>query len=410
MQWLLACLPRRPLRRPPQPPPSSLTHLPTELLSLALSYLCLRALVTVALADRRLYLLLRQPAALGANCTSVWKHYSPVHFTVGAAEGEERCVAAGSERFTGGTSIQHVLQPLFWFRHVGELRLLFRGPAGSKVLSHQDNSADPIFTLLPNCTQLRSLEIRGLSVVAVNALVVALNSLPLLQRLELNAYEHGRNEELTLCLLRLCTEQLYHCTVSRRQLYELLRLQPHTPLFSLRSLAVTPAPYHADERWSRTNAVGDSFVTHFPNLERLDISCDSYCNQPDWDAQLPPALWAYLLTPTSPPAFAQQLTQLTLRVDFADRLAAAALLPALPAMYPSLTRLRVGVLKRDTQQKVRLLLEQRILEAPCAEWDAAVYALKNSVGAAWDAEEDAFVSSAINPHGLIVSHRYRRAQ
>ena len=243
--------------------------------------------------------------------------------------------------------------------------------------------------------------------VAVTALVAALNSLPLLRRLELNAYEHWRNKQLTLCLARLCTEQLHHCTVSRRELYAVVTLQPHTPLCSLRSLAIIPAPYHADERRSGTNAVGDAFVTHFPNLTRLDVSCDSYSNQSGWDALLPPALWAYLLTPTSPPGFAQQLTQLTLRIDFADKQSAAALLPALPAMYPSLTRLWVGELKRDAQQKQRLLLEQQTLDAPCAEWDAAVCALRTAVGAAWSAEEDALVSSALNSHDMLLIDHWR---
>ena len=81
----------------------------------------------------------------------------------------------------------------------------------------------------------------------------------------------------------------------------------------------------------------------------------------------------YLLTPTAPPVFARQLTHLALRVQWNHRAAAAALLPSLPSMYPSLTHVHVGV-----QGK----LHGEPLE-PCVVWDAAVQLVRAAVGLAW---------------------------
>ena len=51
----------------------------------------------------------------------------------------------------------------------------------------------------------------------------------------------------------------------------------------------------------------------------------------------------YLLSSTSPPAFAATLTHLELKVRWSDRQRAVALLPSLPILYPSLQRCRVGL-------------------------------------------------------------------
>ena len=81
----------------------------------------------------------------------------------------------------------------------------------------------------------------------------------------------------------------------------------------------------------------------------------------------------YLLDATSPPVFATQLTHLALRVQSFDRADAAALLPSLSTMYPSLTHVHIGV--HDKLDGERL--------DECAEWDAAVQKMKGEVRSAW---------------------------
>ena len=81
----------------------------------------------------------------------------------------------------------------------------------------------------------------------------------------------------------------------------------------------------------------------------------------------------YLLDATSPPVFADQLTHLALSVQRKDRAAAAALLPPLSSIYPSLTHAHVGV------EGVRI--GEQLTE--WAQWDTAVRAVRAAVGSAW---------------------------
>ena len=80
-----------------------------------------------------------------------------------------------------------------------------------------------------------------------------------------------------------------------------------------------------------------------------------------------------LLTPSTPPVFAAQLTHLALRVHLYNRAAAAALLSPLPSMYPSLTHVHIGV-----EGKIRGGQSDQ-----CVEWDAAVQSLRAALGSAW---------------------------
>ena len=84
--------------------------------------------------------------------------------------------------------------------------------------------------------------------------------------------------------------------------------------------------------------------------------------------------WAYLLTPTSPPVFAARLTHLALLVQFQDTADVARLLYCLPSMYPSLTRLHVGV-DHEGREALSWCVEW--------EWDAAVQALRTAMGRVW---------------------------
>ena len=82
---------------------------------------------------------------------------------------------------------------------------------------------------------------------------------------------------------------------------------------------------------------------------------------------------AYLLTPASPPVFAAQLTHLAIRVHPKDRIAAAVLLPSLPAMYPKLSHVHFGLKVGHENQRVRA----------CAQWDEAVQTARAALGTAW---------------------------
>ena len=87
---------------------------------------------------------------------------------------------------------------------------------------------------------------------------------------------------------------------------------------------------------------------------------------------------SYLLTPASPPVFAATLTHLALRVQWRDRVAAAALIAHLPATYPALTHAHVGV---EGKLNGGWLSE-------CEQWEDALAALRSALGAAWCEEVD----------------------
>ena len=82
---------------------------------------------------------------------------------------------------------------------------------------------------------------------------------------------------------------------------------------------------------------------------------------------------ADLLSPTSSPGFAAQLTHIALRVHSLERAAAAALPPWLPSIYPSLTHAHVGLQYKPKGER----------QAECAEWEAAVRTVRAGLGSAW---------------------------
>ena len=83
--------------------------------------------------------------------------------------------------------------------------------------------------------------------------------------------------------------------------------------------------------------------------------------------------WMSLFTAAAPPVFAAQLTHLALRLFWRDRAAAAALLPSLPSMYPSLTHVHISI--EGKENKGRL--------PDCVEWDAALRTVRAEMGSAW---------------------------
>ena len=84
----------------------------------------------------------------------------------------------------------------------------------------------------------------------------------------------------------------------------------------------------------------------------------------------------HLLSPAAPPAFAASLTHLALRIRWADRHVAAARLPLLPHIYPSL-------------QKCNIALQKNYGGETDDVWAAAVDALGLQLGSVWcDSEKE----------------------
>ena len=82
----------------------------------------------------------------------------------------------------------------------------------------------------------------------------------------------------------------------------------------------------------------------------------------------------YLLSTTSPPAFAATLTHLELLVRWEDRRLACVLLPAVPILYPSLQRCFIALNASNIQP-------QPSRDAAISEWRAMLGALEDAVGA-----------------------------
>ena len=137
-------------------------------------------------------------------------------------------------------------------------------------------------------------------------------------------------------------------------------------------------------------------LAHSPNLQQLSLSA---CTWREQDKPRPHSVFpsaadhpaalsnltyidfvnglviadlTYLLTASSPPVFAQQLTHIALKVDRLDRAAAAPLLVRLPAMYPALTHAHIGVEGRP----------HWVLSA-CEQWTEAIKAVREQLGAVW---------------------------
>ena len=463
------------------PPSSEWAQLPTELLLLVVSYTSFSVVLRAARINRRLYQLVVQPGVDAPGHVSMWHRYAPVTITITerihGGVVEERAVQVNDERFE--CSRHHiercVSSLLFLLRHIVELYFVYRRPKLS-LRSVGASNTDTLFFPLQRFKQLRSLVVRGAPFIAAKSLAAALDSLPTLTCLELDADDTSASEELTAALHRLCSTQLDHLTVTSWQAHRSLLYQPTFPMRRLRSLAVTPteSSIHARLLLPYADDV-PSLIGRFPSLLHLAVSCEERERMFEYVAPcrlssftvhagrmaasdldsirahtlcricpddtprsvfrddtrrglcslsmqqlvitdrsfdtlvgddtvtvFPPTHAAvglsglryiqymdglaladltYLLTPSSPPVFAAQLTQLALRVHMSDRAAAAALLPSLAQMYPSLTHVYVGVEGN---------LDGWLLDecAECAEWDAAVQSVRAAVGSAWCANVD----------------------
>ena len=382
---------------------------------------------------------------------------------------EECVVFLGDERFDcspsyGATGVSWLLSAL---RHITELRLVFHR-IGTVIYWVEHIVPSTAFSALQHFKQLRSLEVRNIQYIAAAPLAVALDWMPSLVNLELNAYPLTNSDELTASLHRLCITQLDHLTISRRRLFFLVRQQPRAAVFRLRSLTVTPAQHLFDDGSNYSGQLTSLSSGRFPSLMHLTVSCEMFlgvlagyqlpqltslalhasvaalvggagqvsprllrvrCSGGDVLAvpavcqvvmgashiqqlaiancvgmisrQPRPLLlfsptaaastrlshlmylefldgleladWMDLLSFTSPPVFAAQLTHLALVVRWQDRAAAASSLLHLPSLYPSLTHVHAGVQSGlpDGQP------------VGCAEWDDAMQSVMSAMGSAW---------------------------
>ena len=143
--------------------------------------------------------------------------------------------------------------------------------------------APKLLSCLQHFTQLPSLSVRHIDRVAAATLAAALDSLPSLTNLELQAYPEADGEELTASLHR--SSQLDHLTLSATQLYFLVhRHQPRAPMRCVRSLAVVDGAWglrNVNIVWSR-----DDMSSQLPALLHCNVNCRAHFDLRD--IQLPP--------------------------------------------------------------------------------------------------------------------------
>ena len=456
-------------------PQSSWAQLPTELLSLIVSFTSLRGVVNVASVNPRLHRLLLQAGVHDSSSNDdVWRHYPPVTLVVDENIGgdltvERRVVSVGDEQFRdtgpGSSLVPTVLSVL---RRITSLRLEWVRSAVD-YLSATFDVPLTTFPSLQHLTRLRTFEVRGLPFIIAASLAAALDSLPGLTILHVPRYNLTESDDVIVSLRRMCSTQLDHLTVSRRQLHFLI-LQQRAPMSHLRSLTVTQSPELQDYAGRPMDVIDNAWVGQFPALLHLDLSDQRLLQQmthtqpphlssftvrvhdvaeadftlvhtralclrcyedeedgtpPNFREQLRRVLTraplmqqlslsvtnqtdsaaaahvflpasaapstlsrliylefldgftlsdlTYLLTAAAPPIFAAQLTHLALRVRWQDRTAAAALLPSLPSLYPSLTHAHVSVQPEPISVQM----------GECGEWDVALQAVKAALGSAW---------------------------
>ena len=468
----------------PSSPSSEWAQLPAELLSLVVSCVSFRGVLRLAAVDHRLHRLILQPGSSGSSQSDVWRDYPPVnivrdeHIRRGNIAREDcirdfsihkRTVTVGDERLDDNVSGVDVLSAvLAVLQSATALRITFdRTPTDrfTSVLNVPPSRCPS----LHHSTRLRALTVAGFKVIAADSVAAALDQLPSLVSLELHAFDTTADEHLTPPLYRLCSQQLNHLTVCRRQLLFLVHHQ-HQSVPHLRSLTVTSSPDLTDDMGRPLVVIDSTWPAQFPSLTHLAVSdnammrelkdallpplssftaqvhnvamqadfsqihtrmfrlgsfeeyntpgvvrelmCRLLSHAPsvqqlsiadssnedaisaDNSSLFPPALprhcfrdlvyldflcgltladLAYLLNPASLPVFAGQLTHLALGVHQKDRAAAAMLLPSLPSIYPSLTHVGVDVLAKRSEAQLD----------ECAEWSAAVQAIRAAVGSAW---------------------------
>ena len=125
---------------------------------------------------------------------------------------------------------------------------------------------------------------RGLWTAGANSLAAALDSLPSLTSLELNAYNLPWRSHVTQSLHHLCSTQLSHLTVSHSRLHYLIHHAAGTVMTHLRSLTITAPEFDSASQYSEDNDGSGSFFEQFPSLLHLAVRCELPAS--DWDDML----------------------------------------------------------------------------------------------------------------------------
>ena len=274
---------------------SDWAHLPIELQLLVLSYASFGVLLSGGLVNRRLHRLILKPDVSASSPNGVWHHYPPVTFRVQESADREgvkgREVWVGNNQFTcNGEGVERLSWLLYALRRVTSLVLDFHGDDLTGRYASKELPV-ALFSSLHGFTQLRALELRTANYTSLDAqLAAALDSMPSLSSLKLNTHSFMPpfpsrilSRELLTAMHRLCSTQLDHITIHRRQLFHLLTHHGEAAMPRLHSLAVTPAAQFADERWRAPVSLGQ-----FTSLSHVTVSCKVFLHQLSNDSRLPP--------------------------------------------------------------------------------------------------------------------------
>ena len=251
-------------------------HLPIDVLLLVVGYASFGVVVRLASVDRRLHQLVLEPRVSVSSRNSIWHSYPAMTFDV--RRRYHQAVLSGREVSVGGDHIscrgsgaEHLSSLLSFLRHVTELHLVFRYRKNElKPNGVPDEVPSGFFSSLHRFTRLRSLELRHVQTLKVDAFADAIVMLPSLTCLELNAYKNVRSDALTKSLHRLCSTQLDALTLPQRQLSLLARTE-RGAMPRLRSLTVTPGVTPWEE--NHYFPAGSWLVDHFPSLLHLTVAC-----------------------------------------------------------------------------------------------------------------------------------------
>ena len=254
-----------------QSPSSDWAQLPTELLSLVLSYACIKLVMRMARVNRRLRCLLVDGNPRGPSHHCVWKYYPSVWLqlveVMGARTVRQRTLTVGRELFyCKSSNWKFAGQMLSVLRHVTALHLWFDRRGGFGIAYACNKVSIELMETLGQFKQLRSLKVRHLSKAAASSFAVALDALPALTSLVLRAHALETSQNVTAALHRLCSTQLDDLTITHNHLLRLFNHQRGAPMPRLHTLTLVPHPEHYYVDGERILAVGKCWADYFPSL------------------------------------------------------------------------------------------------------------------------------------------------
>ena len=271
-------------------PSSEWAQLPAELLSLVVSCVSFRGVLRLAAVDHRLHRLILQPGSSGSSQSDAWRDYPPVNIVLDEHIRDfvvtERIVTVGDDRLDGNGSGTDVLSAvLSVVRAATALRLTF-DRSGTDLFTAMCEVPLALCPALHHCTQLRTLVVAGFRFIDARSLAAALDTLPSLTSLSLHSFDVTECDTITPLVHHLCSQQLDHLTVSRRQLHFLVHHLHGAAMPRLRSLTVTSSPDLTDDSGRPLDAIDSTWPALFPSLTHLAVS-DKVLLRELGDAPLP---------------------------------------------------------------------------------------------------------------------------